>query len=141
MVFHHEGLPYPMILGRHLTICNNLSQDLDSIYKQQIDCIFTPLFHPNFPRDKQSIEEEIDPIAKADTLIPSEIWMKHVVGVLSQDIDLDSKYEHVSSTSKFYLKQELKYAAHLGIEGFVVPGPTKKADNYARVLNKVNLYI
>ena len=140
MVFQHEGLPYSLILGREISVCNNLSKHLEAIYKQNVDCIITPLFHPSFPRDKESIEEETDPLAKADTLIPFDIWMKHVVGLLSQDIDLDSQYEHIRSRSKFYLKQELNYAVHLGIEGLIIPGPTKKSDNYARVINKVRLY-
>lgn len=141
MVFTHEGIPFHLVVGRELTVANELKQNLKTSYQQQTDCILIPLFHPSFTRDKTSIEEEIDPLAKADTLIDSDKWLRNVLGKLSQNIDLDSKYSHISSKSKFYLKQELNYAIHLGVNAFIIPSPMGRFENYARLMNKVNFSV
>ncbi len=138
MVFTYEGIPFPLIFGREQTICNDLNQNLHDAFKQQIDCIAIPFFHPRLDRDKESIENEIEPLAKADTLVDSEKWMRNIIGKLSRDIDIDTSNPHKNAKSKFYLKQELNYAVHLGAGGFIIPGPSVKSENYARVINKVN---
>ena len=137
MVFTFEGFPYPLTIGRELTVCNDIKNNLKATFHQHIDCIAAPLFHPHLSRDKLSIEEELDPLAKADLLIDADKWTRHVIGKLSTDIHLDSPYSHISDKSKFYLKQELNYAIHLGVGAFIVPFPREKFDNYARLLNKV----
>ncbi len=137
MVFTLEGFPYPLIIGRELTICNDTKQNLSDATNQKLDCIAIPFFHPNLPRDKSSIEEETEPLAKADILIDANKWSRQVIGKLSKDINLDSPYSNINSQSKFYLKQELNYAIHLGVGGFIIPSAQENHANYSRIINKV----
>ena len=139
MVFTHPGIPFVLTIGRELTICNNLEQNLEAGFQQQIDCLALPLFHPRSQRNKESMNIETYPLAKADTLIDSDKWMRNIIGKLSQDINLDSQYPHINTKSKFYLKQELNYAIHLGVHAFVIPKATSNCHNYARIINKVSI--
>ena len=137
MVFTFEGFPYPLTIGRELSVCNNIINTLKVASQQQLDCIAIPLFHPNLIRDKSSIEEEIEPLAKADILIEADKWGRHVIGKLSTDVNVDSPYAHINEKSKFYLKQELNYAIHLGVGAFIISSPRENFHNYARIINKV----
>lgn len=140
MVFTQQGVPFALTIARELTICNALEQNLKAAFEQQVDCLILSLFHPQLQRSKQSIDIEGYSLAKADILIDSEKWMRNVIGKLSQDVNLDSPYAHICKKSKFYFKQELIYAIHLGVHAFIIPKASANSHNYARLVNKVNLF-
>ena len=139
MVFVKDGIPYRLYVGKEFTISNNLNSDFKEALKKKLDFIVLPLFHPLLLRDKYSINKRIEPLAKADILIEdSQKWNNSIVSRISADLDLESPFENIRRKSKFLLKQEIKYAIHIGLYALILPSPQESSPtNYSRIINKI----
>ena len=66
---------------------------------------------------------------------------RNIVVKFSQVIDTESKNEAIRKRAKFLLKQEFRYAAHLGVFAIILPAPQKEHSNYVAIINKVKTVI
>ncbi|CAE6354001.1 unnamed protein product [Rhizoctonia solani] len=62
---------------------------------------------------------------------------EHVIGFVSEWLELDSQIEGVRYDSEIALRQELQYASYLGISNVVLPSPRRgqEVTTYARAIN------
>ncbi|KDN44206.1 hypothetical protein RSAG8_05679, partial [Rhizoctonia solani AG-8 WAC10335] len=62
---------------------------------------------------------------------------EHVIGFVSDWLELDSQIEGVRYDSEIALRQELQYASYLGISNVVLPSPRRgqEVTTYARAIN------
>lgn len=51
---------------------------------------------------------------RSDMLLSSTDWSTLIVGLVSKDLNLESRDQHVRRTAELRLKRELDFAAHLG---------------------------
>ncbi|KAG8763650.1 methyltransferase protein [Ceratobasidium sp. 423] len=61
----------------------------------------------------------------------------HVIGFVSEWLELDSQIEGVRYDSEIALRQELQYASYLGISNVILPSPRRgqEVTTYARAIN------
>ncbi|KAL6888530.1 hypothetical protein ACP4OV_009556 [Aristida adscensionis] len=78
------------------------------------------------------------PVVASDLVLGPAQWSSHVVGKLSEWIDLDADDERLRLDSELTLKQEIAWAAHLSLQACVLPTPRRSScGNYARVVNQI----
>ncbi|CAJ2674889.1 unnamed protein product [Trifolium pratense] len=107
-----------------------------------VDFVVVPLISPTYrpsvvPQFGSFSLEASLPFAKSDLDPLPSLWNTHVVGQISEWIDLDSPDEKLRKNSETAFKQELAWASYLSLRACILPTP--KGDtwtNYARCANQ-----
>jgi protein arginine N-methyltransferase 5 len=97
----------------------------------QYDYVVAPLVHPRFVRDVNA-HNAIGGFTRSDTLLGSSQWNNQVLGTTSSWLELDALDEPLRVRSEAAFKQEIAWAAHLGLSAVIIPPPREPAVNYAR---------
>ncbi|KAF8685978.1 hypothetical protein HU200_043904 [Digitaria exilis] len=98
------------------------------------DFILAPLVDPNY----RPTPGAVLPVSASDLVLGPAQWSNHVVGKISEWIDLDAEDERVRLDSELTLKQEIAWASHLSLQACVLPAPRRSScGNYARVVNQI----
>jgi type II protein arginine methyltransferase len=63
------------------------------------------------------------PVSASDLVLSSSQWSSHIVGKLSEWIDLDAEDEQLRLDSEVTLKQEVAWATHLSLQVLVLIEP------------------
>eukprot|EP01025_Chloroclados_australasicus_P058909 TRINITY_DN7441_c1_g1_i1.p1 TRINITY_DN7441_c1_g1~~TRINITY_DN7441_c1_g1_i1.p1 ORF type:complete len:712 (+),score=86.01 TRINITY_DN7441_c1_g1_i1:180-2315(+) len=125
--------------------CDIIQAITETVKGAGLDFLLTTLVHPRNKRAKLLLqaESELDgfpapPFARTDMLMPSSDWGGQVVGVINDWIDPDSPNLHLQHRSIDALKQELGWAAHLGLQAVVLPTPKHGTQcyQYAQTVNE-----
>uniref|UniRef100_A0A0D9VC33 Protein arginine N-methyltransferase n=1 Tax=Leersia perrieri TaxID=77586 RepID=A0A0D9VC33_9ORYZ len=107
-----------------------LSQSLSSAF----DFLLAPLVDPGY----RPAPGAVLPVAASDLVLSPSQWSSHIVGKISEWIDLDSEDEQLRLDSEVTLKQEIAWASHLSLQACVLPPPKRSScANYARVVNHI----
>ncbi|KAL6629183.1 hypothetical protein ACP70R_028948 [Stipagrostis hirtigluma subsp. patula] len=78
------------------------------------------------------------PVVASDLVLSPSQWSSHVVGKVSEWINLDANDEQLRLDSELTLKQEIAWASHLSLQACVLPTPKRSScGNYARVVNQI----
>lgn len=110
----------------------DLPKQLASLEGLGAQLLVVPLAHPRYRRDHRRPRDE--PATRSDLLLHSGQWGKHVVGKVSPWLQLDSPHAAVRRRSEAAFRQEIAWAAHLGLSGVLLPPPAPECANYARLL-------
>ena len=102
-----------------------------------VELLVVPLAHPRYKRDHKRPRPE--PMTRSDTQLSSDQWGRHIVGKLSPWLSLDSVHDAIRARSEAAFKQEIAWAAHLGLQAVLLPPPDADAANYARLLQWATL--
>lgn len=120
---------------------NNMPQLLASNIRGGFDFLVAPLMEPNY---RPSLSENCEsgsyvlPCAGSDIELSPSQWSSHVVGKISNWIDLDSVDERLRRDSEISLKQEIAWASHLSLQACLLPAPKGvSCVNYARCVNQI----
>ena len=73
-------------------------------------------------------------MTRSDLVLNSQQWGQRVVGKISPWLQLDSPHTAIRRRSEEAFKQEIAWAAHLGLPAVLLPPPGPDATNYARLL-------
>jgi len=116
--------------------------DLDSCITaattSNYDFICTPIVHPRFVREydpEKAASKRNSPLTRADLVLSGNDWGTYIVGRLDQSIDVDSKIPAIRKRSEIRLKEELRYASHLGLPAIMVKLRGNNCVNLARILS------
>eukprot|EP01083_Nonionella_stella_P277341 942831_1 len=97
-----------------------------------------PLVKNNKTRDLIAHpDQEVPYTLYSEKLFNTSTWINQIAGKTSSWIDLDSSDEKLRINSEKALKQELLWASHLGAPAVILPRPSPKCANYARVVNSL----
>ena len=95
--------------------------------------LVAPLAHPRYRRDHKRPRDE--PMTRSDLVLNSTQWGKHVVGKVSPWLQLDSPHEAIRRRSEEAFREEVAWAAHLGLSFLLLPPPSPGGcTNYARLV-------
>ncbi|AQK60999.1 Protein arginine N-methyltransferase 1.5 [Zea mays] len=113
-------------------------EDLPAVLNHSLasafDFILVPLVDPNYRPAPGSVL----PVSASDLILGPAQWSNHVVGKISEWIDLDSEDERLRLDSELTLKQEIAWASHVSLQACVLPAPRRSfCGNYARVVNQI----
>ncbi|TVU33485.1 hypothetical protein EJB05_25307 [Eragrostis curvula] len=98
------------------------------------DFLLAPLVDPAY----RPTPGAVLPVAASDLVLGPSQWSSHIVGKLSEWIDLDAEDEQLRLDSELTLKQEVAWASHLSLQACVLPTPRRSScGNYARVVNQI----
>lgn len=98
------------------------------------DFILAPLVDPNY----RPAPGAVLPVSASDLVLGPSQWSNHVVGKISEWIDLDAEDERLRLDSELTLKQEIAWASHVSLQACVIPAPRRSfCGNYARVVNQI----
>ena len=126
--------------GLEVDVCHDLQRCLKETLEGGFDFLVTPLAHPRHRRPAPSARDPSAPtpapFARSDLLLNSTQWSSQVVGKTSPWIDADSVSAPMRRDSEAALRQELMWAAHLSLHAVLLPTPSLKAANYARIVNQ-----
>ncbi|KAK3152116.1 hypothetical protein QOZ80_2BG0154630 [Eleusine coracana subsp. coracana] len=107
-----------------------LNQSLSSGF----DFLLSPLVDPTY----RPTPGAVLPVSASDLILGPSQWSSHIVGKLSEWIDLDAEDEQLRLDSELTLKQEVAWASHLSLQACVLPAPKRSScGNYARVVNQI----
>ncbi|XP_062224111.1 protein arginine N-methyltransferase 5-like isoform X4 [Phragmites australis] len=121
-----EVLDFPAGDGLPAVLSHSLSSAFDFVLAPLVD----PAYRPS--------SGAVLPVAASDLVLSPSQWSTHVVGKLSEWIDLDAEDEQLRLDSELTLKQEIAWASHLSLQACVLPTPRRSScGNYARVVNQI----
>ena len=109
-----------------------LTDRIDLLKRLGASLLVSPLAHPRYRRDHLRPLDE--PMTRSDLVVNSNTWNKHIVGKLSPWLQLDSPHAHIRRRSEEAFKQEVAWAAHLGLSALMLPPPTPDCPNYVRLV-------
>ncbi|XVF48118.1 hypothetical protein PTKIN_Ptkin03bG0165400 [Pterospermum kingtungense] len=105
------------------------------------DFVVAPLMDPSYRPSLMEADNNnthVLPFAGSDLVLSPSQWSSHVVGKISQWIDLDSEDEILRMDSETTLKQEIAWATHLSLQACLLPAPKGASfANYARCVNQI----
>ncbi|PWZ25585.1 Protein arginine N-methyltransferase 5 [Zea mays] len=91
-------------------------EDLPAVLNHSLasafDFILVPLVDPNYRPAPGSVL----PVSASDLILGPAQWSNHVVGKISEWIDLDSEDERLRFDSELTLKQEIAWASHVSLQ-------------------------
>ncbi|KAM3239849.1 hypothetical protein ACQJBY_053503 [Aegilops geniculata] len=121
-----EVLDFPAGDGLPAVLTHSLSS--------AFDFLLAPLVDPDY----RPTPGAVLPVAASDLVLSPSQWSSHIVGKISEWIDLDSEDEQLRLDSELTLKQEIAWATHLSLQACVIPPPKRSTcANYARVVNNI----
>ncbi|KAG1667595.1 Protein arginine N-methyltransferase 5 [Nymphon striatum] len=116
--------------------------------------IVVPLVHPLFKREfiSEPAKNRDGPFTRSDMLLSCQDWTTSIVARMSPWLQLDSPSDSIRRNSEAALKQEIKYAAHLGVPAISISLKSSNCVNLARnicsnicnaeiVFQKLNVWI
>mmetsp|Transcript_19456 Transcript_19456/g.35270 ORF Transcript_19456/g.35270 Transcript_19456/m.35270 type:complete len:628 (-) Transcript_19456:168-2051(-) len=141
-----KGHPHPLHIGRVLhKIDTNLGAALRKAGQQRFDFVALPLAAPN----GEGVGCDFQPFVESDLALEGSDWSEKVVGFASESLG-PSATRSAERGQKFVLEAletEIRWAAHLGLKGIVLPQPGGSAPgkgrdrcgSYARSINELLL--
>ncbi|KAG9296063.1 hypothetical protein G9A89_011915 [Geosiphon pyriformis] len=147
-------LPQRVPIGLHYPAATSeLHKAVTQARESGHDFIVIPISHSPFKRflfDEEAKNENDNellktmekwragqPFSRDDLLLKSAHFVEITVGTLSDWIDLDSSIPRIRINSEIALKQELAWAAHLGLSTVLIPYPSQSCFNYARSIHTI----
>ncbi|XP_071091635.1 protein arginine N-methyltransferase 5-like isoform X2 [Haliotis cracherodii] len=124
--------------GRDFHCVPDINTALDTACKSGFDFVCLPLVNPRYRREFMNGPAKNRPgaLTRSDMVVSSQDWSSLIVGKVSPWLQNDSKIDTVRKNSDAALRQELKYAAHLGMPAIMVPLKSRSILNLARCLNE-----
>ena len=92
----------------------DLPARLASLQTHGASFIVSPLAHPRYRHDKKRPLDG-DPMTRSDLVLDSQQWGQRVVGKISPWLQLDSPHVAIRRRSEEAFRQEIAWAAHLGL--------------------------
>lgn len=107
------------------------------------DFVATSVAHPRYRRPAPHRLPQgttPPPFARSDLIMPTAQWSGQIVGCISSWINPDSSVPALAQDSAAALRQELAWAAHLGMQAVILPTPPEpmRAFNYAHILSQAS---
>uniref|UniRef100_A0A0E0JVC7 Protein arginine N-methyltransferase n=1 Tax=Oryza punctata TaxID=4537 RepID=A0A0E0JVC7_ORYPU len=113
-------------------------EELPAVLSHSLSSSFDFLLAPLVDPDYRPAPGAVLPVAASDLVLGPAQWSSHIVGKISEWIDLDSEDEQLRLDSEITLKQEIAWASHLSLQACVLPPPKRSScANYARVVNHI----
>jgi len=117
--------------------------DLDSCITaathSNYDFICAPIVHPRYRTeiDPEKVAfKRNSPLTRADVVLSGNDWGTYVVGRLDDESNgVDSRVPSIRKRSEIRLKEELRYASHLGLPAIMVKLRDGNCVNLARILS------
>ncbi|TMW67142.1 hypothetical protein Poli38472_012258 [Pythium oligandrum] len=126
-----------IFVGWETSFCQDLPATLERVYEEKMNAVIAPLFHPRFKRDDALISDARDgPQTRSDLVLDSRGWTSSVVGNISKWIRPDAQCPRARLASEKAFKQEVAWATHLSVPAVLLPTPTPRCANYARLVNQ-----
>ncbi|XP_046550143.1 LOW QUALITY PROTEIN: protein arginine N-methyltransferase 5-like [Haliotis rubra] len=124
--------------GRDFHCVPDINTALDTACKSGFDFLCLPLVNPRYRREfiNGPAKKRPGALTRSDMVVSSQDWSSLIVGKVSPWLQNDSKIDTVRKNSDAALRQELKYAAHLGMPAIMVPLKSRNILNLARCLNE-----
>ncbi|KAK7114500.1 protein arginine N-methyltransferase 5-like [Littorina saxatilis] len=131
-------MPSRLSCGREFHCVPDVNSVLEWTCKSGFDFSCMPIVHPRLKREflENAAKNRGGPLTRSDLCLPCGDWNNLVVGKVSPWLKLDSPHHHVRRTSELGLKQELSFAAHLGMPAVMIPVNNANCCNLARALNE-----
>lgn len=116
----------------------DIKDTLQSAEGIKVDFVVTPLFHPRLRRDVKGVSSgRSGPITRSDRVLESKDWISNVVGEVSEWSDCDNPDESIRKASEKALKQEVAWAAHLGLQAMIIPLSSLKGPNLSSIMQQL----
>uniref|UniRef100_A0A0D3F0H4 Protein arginine N-methyltransferase n=3 Tax=Oryza TaxID=4527 RepID=A0A0D3F0H4_9ORYZ len=113
-------------------------EELPAVLSHSLSSSFDFLLAPLVDPDYRPTPGSVLPVAASDLVLGPAQWSSHIVGKISEWIDLDAEDEQLRLDSEITLKQEIAWASHLSLQACVLPPPKRSScANYARVVNHI----
>ncbi|KAF0925098.1 hypothetical protein E2562_015388 [Oryza meyeriana var. granulata] len=113
-------------------------EELPAVLSHSLSSAFDFLLAPLVDPDYRPTPGAVLPVAASDLVLSPSQWSSHIVGKISEWIDLDSEDEQFRLESEVTVKQEIAWASHLSLQACVLPPPKRSScANYARVVNHI----
>jgi len=111
---------------------------IESSCKAGYDFVCLPMVNPRFKREAVygPAKNRKCALTRSDMTLSSQDWSTLVVGKISPWLQLDAQYYHTCKNSELALKEELTWAAHLGLPAVMMPLRSSRCVNLARALNE-----
>ncbi|XP_024517472.1 protein arginine N-methyltransferase 5 isoform X2 [Selaginella moellendorffii] len=115
---------------------DDIEEALSSSLSAGFDFIVLPLTNPEYRPSKNA--GLVPPFCGSDLVFSSTQWSSHVVGRVSDWIELDGDDDVARLDSELVLRKELSWAGHLSVQACLLPTPKAfGCANYARCVNQV----
>ncbi|XP_005101573.1 protein arginine N-methyltransferase 5 [Aplysia californica] len=124
--------------ARDFHCCPDIGIALESSCKAGYDFVCLPMVNPRFKREfiNGPAKNRKCALTRSDMCLTSQDWNTLVVGKISPWLHIDSDYYHTRTNSELAFKEELTWAAHLGLPAVMMPLRSGKCFNLARCLNE-----
>ena len=120
--------------GLEASHVSNINEFLGAASEEGFDFVTVPLAHP---RNRRAAAKDVGlPFTRSDLLLSSDQWTSYVVGAVSKWIAPDAKDAAVRRNSEACLRQELAWAAHLGLPAVVLPAAGAQSATYAGLVHE-----
>ncbi|CAB4054877.1 PRMT5 [Lepeophtheirus salmonis] len=128
--------------GLWLKSLPRLPEALEFTCSHGFDFLLGPLVHPRYRQEEVTDEPDSGkrgirrkgPFTRSDLLLSSVDWGSLFVGVLSRDVNLESRLRSVRRQAEERMTRELRYAAHLGLSAVFISLRKPHNTNLARIL-------
>ncbi|XP_040572050.1 protein arginine N-methyltransferase 5 [Lepeophtheirus salmonis] len=128
--------------GLWLKSLPRLPEALEFTCSHGFDFLLGPLVHPRYRQEEVTDEPDSGkrgirrkgPFTRSDLLLTSVDWGSLFVGVLSRDVNLESRLRSVRRQAEERMTRELRYAAHLGLSAVFISLRKPHNTNLARIL-------
>jgi len=134
-----RGDPDNLFMGRVLV--PPLGEDVPKAALQRaaadrLDFVALPLAAPG----GQGVGANFQPSVYSDLALEAATWRSGVVGAVSESVNPDAATPAVAEVRKAELETELRWAAHLGLRGILLPTPSHASGcTYPRAVNEILL--
>lgn len=124
--------------ARDFHCCPDIANALEISCRNGYDFICLPMVNPRFKREaiNGQAKNRKCALTRSDMCLTSSDWSTLVVGKISPWLQIDANYYHTRKNSELALKEELTWAAHLGLPAVTMPLKSGKCFNLARLLNE-----
>jgi len=129
-----------LVFGLQFSCVRDVRDALREAAASQFEFMVAPLFHPRLRRDARGTSAgRLGPATRSDRELSSKEWQSNVVGACSEWFDFDgSRLSAVAlRSSEESFVQETSWAYHLGLQAIVIPTPSLRAPNYARIVKRI----
>lgn len=122
-----------VVFGQEVGASKDIKHSLEAANIDKFEFLAINAFHPRFNINNGVIRN--GPGTKSDRLLPCNVWIRNVVGIVSKWIDVESDDINLRRVCEDRLTQELNWCLHLGLQAVILPAPKRDiSPNYCRLL-------
>mmetsp|Transcript_3099 Transcript_3099/g.4782 ORF Transcript_3099/g.4782 Transcript_3099/m.4782 type:complete len:589 (+) Transcript_3099:15-1781(+) len=133
-MFSSPNLPWNLFIGKDFESITDIKLQLNSAKSERFDYIRVPLFNQHKVLNPDL--ETKAPFVASDFALQSTEWNNCVQGKVTFRFDLESQEDTVRTKAEQFLKKQVDWAIYVGVHSIIIPCPSLKCSNLARVLNQ-----